>query len=136
MKSKYLCLAAFAALAFAGPALAHHSFAMFANDKIVTLKGTVTELEWVNPHAWLHMSVANKAGKSEDWSFEMASPGQLASKGWKGDSVKAGDKITLTMHPMKDGSHGGSYVSVILANGATLGGVRPALAAAGDNPNP
>ncbi len=101
--------------------MAHHSFAMFANDKTMTLKGTVKEFEWTNPHAWMHLVVMNEAGKAEEWSFEMASPYQLISKGWKQDSVKVGDQITMVMHPMKDGSHAGSYMGVTLANGTILG---------------
>jgi hypothetical protein len=118
---KALCLAVVCAASVAAPAMAHHSFAMFANDKIVTLKGTVSEFEWTNPHAWLHMVVLNDAGKSEEWAFEMASPLQLTSKGWKEGIVKPGDKITIAMHPMKDGSRGGSSVTVTLANGTVLG---------------
>jgi hypothetical protein len=125
MNFKILSLAAALAAASAAPALAHHSFAMFQNDKSVSLKGTVEEFEWTNPHAWLHMVVMGDGGKAEKWAFEMASPNQLVSKGWKPDSVKVGDQITIVMHPMKDGSHGGSYVSVTLANGTVLG-QRPA----------
>ena len=124
MTLKVLCLAAIAAvgaMACAAPALAHHSFAMFQQDKTVTIKGTVMEFEWTNPHAWLHLNTMNAAGKPEEWDFEMASPYQLISKGWKPDSVKVGDQITMVMHPMKDGSHAGSYMSVTLANGAVLG---------------
>jgi hypothetical protein len=101
--------------------MAHHSFAMFDNDKTVALQGTVKEFDWTNPHAWLYMVVTDPAGKPVEWAFEMASPLQLVSKGWKQDSVKAGDKVTIQMHPMKDGSHGGSSVSVTLANGTVLG---------------
>ncbi len=121
MNLKTLCLAAALAVAGAAPALAHHSFAMFENDKTVTLKGTVRELEWTNPHAWLHLAVMTPDGKVENWSFEMPSPFQLVSKGWKEDAVKPGDQITIQMHPMKDGSHAGSYVSVTLASGQVLG---------------
>ena len=122
MKIKLFGLAAAAVLALAAPAMAHHSFAMFQNDKTVSLKGTVKEFEWSNPHAWMHMVVVNEAGKPEEWAFEMASPFQLISKGWKQDSVKAGDQITMVMHPMKDGSHAGSYMSVTLPSGQVLGG--------------
>jgi hypothetical protein len=118
---KSLGLAAVCAVAIVAPAMAHHSFAMFDNDKTVTLKGTVKELEWSNPHAWLYVMAPNADGKSEEWAFEMASPFQLVSKGWKPDSLKPGDQITVLMHPMKDGSHGGSYVSVTLPNGTVLG---------------
>jgi hypothetical protein len=125
MNFKAFGIAAVIAAAVAAPAMAHHSFAMFQNDKTVTLKGTVEEFEWTNPHSWLHMVILGEGGKPEKWAFEMASPNQLISKGWKPDSIKAGDQITLVMHPMKDGSRGGSYVSVTLPNGTVLG-QRPA----------
>ena len=85
------------AAAVAAPAMAHHSFAMFDNEKTVDMKGTVKEFEWTNPHAWLYLVATNEAGKPEEWAFEMASPLQLTSKGWKQDSLKAGDKITSTL---------------------------------------
>ena len=121
MTLKALCLGAVCAAALAAPAMAHHSFAMFDNEKTVSMKGTVKEFEWSNPHAWLNVVVVSSTGQTEDWAFEMASPLQLTSKGWKKDTLKPGDQITLQAHPLKDGSHGGSYVSVVLPNGQTLG---------------
>jgi hypothetical protein len=134
MKFKTISIATGLLLAAVAPAMAHHSFAMFANDKVVTVAGTVKEFEWVNPHSWIHMMVVNAQGTPEEWAFEMGSPGQLASHGWKKDTVKVGDKIELTAHPMKDGSHGGSQMTVKLANGTMMGGVpRAAQAPAGAN---
>ncbi len=121
MTLKSLCLGAVCAAAIAAPALAHHSFAMFDNEKTVSLKGTVKEFEWSNPHAWLNVVVLNPSGQAEDWAFEMASPLQLTSHGWKKDTLKVGDQITIQAHPLKDGSHGGSYMSVTLPNGQVLG---------------
>jgi hypothetical protein len=133
MKLKTLGIAACLSLAAMSPAMAHHSFAMFANDKTVTVEGTVKEFEWVNPHSWIHMMVINTSGTPEEWAFEMGSPGQLASHGWKKDTVKVGDKITMVAHPMKDGSHGGSQMTVKLANGTVMGGVPRAQQAPGAN---
>ena len=119
-----LAASAFAALLLVetAPALAHHSFAMFDLNPahVVTLTGTVKELEWINPHAWIHMVVL-KQGMPEDWSFEMASVGVLTGRGWKKDIVKPGDAVTLTAHPLKDGSRGGSEISVTLKDGTVLG---------------
>jgi hypothetical protein len=130
MSLKTLAVAAVAAMALATPALAHHSFSMFANDKTVTIKATVREFEWTNPHSWLHVAVMTSEGKAENWSFEMGSPAQLSVRGgWKPDTLKPGDIITLQMHPMKDGSRGGSYVAVKLPAGTVLGnwqGEKPA----------
>jgi hypothetical protein len=105
----------------AAPATAHHSFAMFDNTRTITLTGTVKEFEFVNPHSWIHMMVRNDAGMPEEWAFEMGSPGQLASAGWKKDSLKVGDVITIAARPMKDGSHGGSAGTIKNANGACVG---------------
>jgi hypothetical protein len=131
MKLKTMTFAGALLLAAAAPAMAHHSFAMFANDKTITVDGTVKEFEWVNPHSWIHLTVVNVSGTPEEWAFEMGSPGQLASHGWKKDTVKVGDKITMVAHPMKDGSHGGSQMTVKLANGTVMGGVPRPPAAAG-----
>jgi hypothetical protein len=121
MNIKALSLAAVAAFAFGLPASAHHSFAMFDAAKTVTLTGTVKEFEWTNPHAWLRIMVDDQtSGKSLQWALEMGSPGQQAQRGWKPDSVKAGDKVTITLHPLKDGSRGGQLLSAMLANGQQL----------------
>ena len=121
MNAKALAISVLAASALATPALAHHSFAMFDSEKAVTMSGTVKEFEWTNPHSWIHLMVQDAAaGKSLEWSIEMASPAQQAQRGWKADTVKAGDKISVTIHPLKDGSRGGQYMSVVLPNGQTL----------------
>jgi hypothetical protein len=136
MKLKTLTFATALLLVAAAPAMAHHSFAMFANDKTITIDGTVKEFEWVNPHSWIHLTVVSASGTPEEWAFEMGSPGQLASHGWKKDTVKVGDKITMVAHPMKDGSHGGSQMTVKLANGTMMGGVpRPPAAGGGGPPD-
>ena len=94
---------------------------MFDHEKTLTLSGTVKELEWTNPHAWLHIVVMDqKTGKPVEWSFEMGGVGQVAAQGWKSDSVKPGDKITVQMHPLKDGSRGGQYMNATLADGRTF----------------
>jgi len=121
MNFKALVLGLVAASAYAVPAFAHHSFAMFDSEKSVTMNGTVREFEWTNPHSWIHLMVQDAAvGKPLEWSIEMASPAQQAQRGWKADTVKAGDKISVTIHPLKDGSRGGQYMSVVLPNGQTL----------------
>ena len=110
------------AAAIAGQAFAHHSFAMFDQTKQVSLKGRVKEFEWVNPHSWLRVTVDDKAtGRPAQWAFEMGSPGQQAQRGWKPDSVKPGDKVTVSFHPLKDGSRGGQLLSAALPNGQQLG---------------
>jgi hypothetical protein len=114
-----------AALAGAGvslalPATAHHSFAMFDHAVTIKLNGTVKQVEWVNPHSWIHMVTTDAAGKEITWSFEAGSVAQLIQEGWKQDSVRAGDKVEMTYHPLKDGSFGGQVLLVKLPSGVTL----------------
>ena len=106
---------------FAAQAAAHHSFAMFDKEKVVTVSGTLKSFEWANPHCWLHITAVDPTtGKNVEWAFEMGSVPQIAAQGWKSDSIKAGDKITVTAHPLKDGSRGGQYESAKFADGHTL----------------
>ena len=109
------------ALCVAGPALAHHSFAMFEREKFANISGTVKEYEWTNPHVWIHVMVPNAQGKEVEWSFEMQSIAQDSRAGWRPDSVKPGDKVTVEYHPLKDGSRGGQLTAAVLANGKRLG---------------
>ena len=128
MRVRLIVVSAIAAALFVAPAFAHHSFAMFDADKTVTLTGTVKEFEWTNPHAWLRIMVNDQtAGKAIQYALEMGSPGQQARVGWKPDSVKPGDKVTVTIHPLKDGSRGGQFITAMLPNGSILGngGQRP-----------
>jgi hypothetical protein len=127
MNIKALGLATLAVAAFAAPALAHHSFAMFDAEKTITVTGVVKELEWTNPHSWLRIMVEDQAGTARQWAFEMGGPQQSMRAGWKADSVKPGDKVTVIMHPLRDGSRGGQFMSAVLANGQQLGngGRRP-----------
>jgi hypothetical protein len=121
MTLRTIALSAAAAAFIAAPAFAHHSFAMFDHEKTVKISGTVKEFEWTNPHAWIHITATDeKSGRPVDWSFEMGSVGQIAAQGWKADSIRPGDKISVTMHPLKDGSRGGQYMSATLADGRTL----------------
>jgi hypothetical protein len=121
MRWRIAALAAIAAIAFAIQAQAHHSFAMFNNEKTITVSGTLKEFEWTNPHCWLHIAVMDaKTGETSDWAFEMGSIGQVAQQGWKADSVKVGEKITIDAHPMKDGSRGGQYLAAKLADGRSF----------------
>ena len=98
---------------------AHHSFAMFALDKIVTVDGVVKDYHFAMPHVWLYTTIAGSSGP-EEWGFECHAPNLVARKGWKSSTFKPGDKITIRMHPMKDGSKAGSVITVTLANGQVL----------------
>ena len=104
----------------AAPAMAHHSFAMFDNTKSVTLEGTVKEFQWTNPHSWVQLMVKDASGKEVEWSVEGGSPNGLARQGWKRTSLKPGDKASIVIHPLKDGTTGGSLVSATV-NGEKVG---------------
>jgi hypothetical protein len=108
-------------LAAAVPALAHHSYAEFDTDKKLTLEGTVKQFEWTNPHSWLLIMVPNAKGEEEQWAVELSSVSLLASRGWKPKTVLPGDKVSVTFHPMRNGSHAGSYMAIKLPNGKTMG---------------
>jgi hypothetical protein len=108
-------------LTFVATAYAHHSFAMFDQSQQVTLKGTVHEFQWTNPHAWIHLDVPGANGVNDSWQVELNSPNNLKRQGWKSTSVKAGDQVTLVLNPLKDGSKGGLFVSITLPDGTVLG---------------
>ena len=109
-------------LTLASPAWTHHSFAMFDQTKQVELKGVVKEFQWTNPHSWIQLQVTTDKGERQEWSLEMLSPNVLSRMGWKRNSLKPGDAITVLFNPVRDGSHGGNMLSVTLANGQTIGG--------------
>lgn len=102
-------------LAGSMPARAHHSFAMFDFTTSSTLKGTVKEFRWTNPHVTLLVAAAPKAGEAEqDWSMELTSPGNLTRIGWSRQSFKPGDRIELEFNPLRDGRHGGAFKKATL----------------------
>src|SRR5215471_1114980 len=115
--------AAFAALALAAaataPALAHHSFAMFDFQASKTVTGTVEQFDWTNPHTfiWLQVPTAGNSSVTERYGFEGMSPNFLGRRGWSKTTLKPGDKVTVTYHPLKDGSKGGTYQKVQLQDG-------------------
>ena len=121
MNLRALSLAGVAVSLIAAPALAHHSFAMFDADKTVEMTGTVKDFQWTNPHSWLQLMVTDDKGKASEWSLEMGAPGGLARQGWKPKTVVAGDKVTVRVHPLKDGSSGGQFLSIVLPNGQKIG---------------
>ena len=128
VKLKLLVVVAFGALG-AVQASAHHSFAMFDPEKLLTQTGTVKEFEWTNPHVWLHVMVPDAAsGKSLEYSFEMQAVPQAMSGGWRADTVKPGDKVSVEYHPLRDGSRGGELVAATVPDGRRLGSsaTRPA----------
>lgn len=109
------------------PVYAHHSTAAFDNEKVVRIEGTVTQFRWTNPHASFKLDGDASEGPDGLWTVEMTAPNVLLRVGWKRTSLKEGDKVVAFVNPLKnsivlnDGSQGGLYVGVILADGTTLG---------------
>jgi hypothetical protein len=98
--------------------LFHHSFAAeFDSSKPVELKGTVTRLDWVNPHAWIYLDVKDEKGATIHWACELGSPNILMRNGWSRDSLKAGDVVVVTGSRAKDGSNLANARTVRLADG-------------------
>ena len=123
MKAKLIAaaVACLAPLAVAPQASAHHAFTMFALDKLETVDGVVKQFKWTMPHVWIYMTVPSKTGGApEEWGFECHAPNLIARKGWKSTSLKPGDKVSILMHPMRDGSKAGSVVHVTTAGGQQL----------------
>jgi Family of unknown function (DUF6152) len=112
----------FAGVAFAtSPALAHHSAAMFDDEKVLELTGTVKELQWTNPHIWIQVVVEDKGVKTE-WSLEGGSPNSLSRNGWRSTTFKPGDVVTVRLNPMKDGTPAGGFIGAKFAEtGKTIG---------------
>ena len=103
-------------LTAAAPAFAHHSFNMFALDKVVTVQSTVKSVSWKMPHVWVYATVMTDAGP-EEWGFECHAPNLVSRKGWGSQTLKPGDKISIAMHPMKDGTKAGSLIYFTQPNG-------------------
>jgi hypothetical protein len=103
----------------ASAAHAHHSAAMFDPQQSVTLNGTVKQFQWSNPHCWIQVMVNDKSGPVE-WSVEMGSPSQLYRGGWRPTILHAGEAIVVVVHPMRDGSKGGQFVSATHADGTPI----------------
>jgi hypothetical protein len=125
MKLRTFGLAGIAVAMCAGSALAHHSFAMFDAEKTVNLDGTVKEFQWTNPHAWIMLNVAKDGGEAQQWAIEMNGPGGLARQGWRPKTLTPGMPVKLTIHPLRDGSAGGQFMSIVLPDGTTMGQGRP-----------
>ena len=122
-------LAIAAVLVTAAPLVAHHGAASF-DEKEITLKGTVTEWIWANPHCFLKFDAKDDSGAVRNWAVETQNPTDVTKRGFRRTSFKFGDAITVTLQPVKNGAPVGRIRSVVLANGETLGTTNPAPAAA------
>ena len=105
----------------AQPALAHHSFANFDLGREITVAGTIKEVQFTNPHVLLQVMVPDGKGGQTEWSIEAGAPGMLLRTGWKPNTLKTGDAVTVVTHPAKNGEANGSLIRVTLPDGRTLG---------------
>src|ERR1700733_6452286 len=123
MKTKYSGLLAAAALLATIPAQAHHSFAAeFDGSRSIRLTGTITRIEWTNPHSYFFIDVKDDKGNVVNWGCEGAGPGALTRRGWKKGDVKLGDTLIVDGYPAKDGSHLIDARRVTLPDGRVVSG--------------
>jgi hypothetical protein len=102
----------------AATAFAHHSFAaQYDADKPITLKGTITKVEWTNPHTYFHLDAEDEHGKAANWAVEGGAPNVLYRRGWKPTSLKVGDRVTVIGSRARDGSNLANAISFILPDG-------------------
>ena len=124
MQAKLSVLLTTIILVICVPVHAHHSFAaVFDVDTSVAVSGTVTKVEWMNPHAWIYIDVEDDDGESTNWAFELGSPNGLMRRGWNRKSVQVGDAISVAGYRARDGSNRGNVISIVLADGTELTGM-------------
>jgi len=99
---------------------AHHSGAMFDKTRTIQIRGVVKEFLWTNPHASFKVDVPGAGGEPQLWLIEMNAPGNLVHEGWKRNTIKAGDQVTVTVNPLRDGRPCGWYVAIKLPDGSSL----------------
>lgn len=121
MTRQFLLLAALV-LTLPGPmALAHHAGTAFDMTRQLTVAGTVSEFKWVNPHIWIYLMVPDENGDMVEWRLEGGSISILGRAGWTSDILRSGEKITVTVHPLRSGEPGGEFRDVIKEDGTRVG---------------
>jgi Family of unknown function (DUF6152) len=115
-------LAAAALTIFFGavPVMAHHSFDMFDMTKQITITGTIKDFQWTNPHTWTWIDVPNDKGGVDTWGIEGMSPNFLGRRGWTKHTLNPGDKVTVTIYPLKEGKLGGTFLHATLPDGKEM----------------
>jgi hypothetical protein len=114
---RWRCAPLLATAMWAASASAHHSFAVFNMEKLVTVSGTVVDWKWVNPHSWVYVEVPKADGTTERWALECSSPNMMIRWGWNANDIHVGDKITVDVHRARDGKHVASVQTMFLAGG-------------------
>ena len=134
MKARHsgVLFAAFALVLLSIPVFAHHGTASFDTTKDLTLKGTVTDWIWANPHCFLKFDAMDETGTVRNWAVEVSNPTDMTKRGWARGSFKVGDMVTVNLQPVKNGAPIGRLRTVTLPDGSALsaGGPAPAPAAA------
>jgi hypothetical protein len=122
MRNKAIVVLAVAAglLSVSLPLFAHHGTAVFDTDKTLTMKGSVTEWDWSNPHCLLQFDMKNEAGQAVHWIAETQNPAEMVSLGWGKASFKPGDEVTVSLMPVKNGRPYGRIKLVVLPDGKTF----------------
>ncbi len=122
MKNKFLgmFIGTVGLLIVCGPVLAHHGRSNYDVSSTASVKGVVTEFEWINPHALIHLDATDETGKVEKWIAETNSPNILNRQGWTKNTVKPGDQITLVGHRVKGGANYLNFSKIIFADGREL----------------
>jgi hypothetical protein len=120
MKGKFFCLVA-GLLILSGPMLAHHGGSTYDPQHPITLKGTVTEFYWANPHCQIYVDVKDDKGKVVNWTIETLAPAVMKRAGWSSQLLHPGDVITITIAPSKNGTPVGMVRNLVLANGQEYG---------------
>ena len=108
------------ALALSAPAFAHHAWHGYDMQNLTSVKGTVTQFDWGNPHVWINLEVKDDKGKIEKWSAGGPSPSRMAGTGWDKGTLKPGDQITAVGHRISDGTYSLRLEKVVLADGREL----------------
>ncbi|MCP5145238.1 MAG: hypothetical protein H6978_10540 [Gammaproteobacteria bacterium] len=114
-------------LGFSAPASSHHSIVEFDYTHAYAVTGTIKELQWTNPHSWVQMLVENSAGESIEFGFELGAPVFNIRMGWRKDSVKPGDEVTVVFCPAKNGAPRGTLMYIYLPSGERLSGIAPRI---------
>lgn len=112
-------LAGAMALGIVRPALSHHSHTMFDHATQIAVSGTVTEFVYRNPHGFLYVDVKGENGEMVKYWIEMSNLTNMITRGIGKATFKAGDKVTVNLHPLRDGRPGGSYITIVAADGKT-----------------
>jgi len=122
VRNKFPATILLAVLTISVPALAHHGAAAYDTTKRITAKATVTEWIWANPHCFLKFDAKDDKGNVVHWAVEGSNPADMVNLGWSKQTFKAGDEVTVTFMPVKNGQPIGRIEKVVLANGQTLSG--------------